>query len=210
MDKEDFAGLSRVQRYVLALLAEASDGAIRDHLRLQKALYLLSRQSTHLQDDLGFEPHFQGPYSETVESSTADLAALGYVRGSPAKGKYSLVESEAGEIRSLLAELMPAEPRAGVRAVVTFLKGLTNDELLLVVYTDNNFIGNQSVVRTNVFENRIKLATSLLRKGKVTLSRAAELADLSLGELEKAVPQNMRSQLIDDKQKASISRFRLN
>jgi uncharacterized protein YwgA len=60
----------------LALLAEG--GEIRGKTKLQKTIYFLGVITGHL-DDLGYRPHFYGPYSDEVAEAIDRMKAVGFV-----------------------------------------------------------------------------------------------------------------------------------
>lgn len=60
----------------LSLLA--MDGEIRGKTRLQKTVYFLGVLSGHA-DELGYHPHFYGPYSDAVADGVDRLRGLGFV-----------------------------------------------------------------------------------------------------------------------------------
>jgi hypothetical protein len=63
-------------RDVLVLAYQAFGGAMRGKTLLQKRLYFVS---VSLGVDLGYEPHYYGPYSEEVAAANAELKSLGYL-----------------------------------------------------------------------------------------------------------------------------------
>ena len=68
MDPYDF-----VQLAILAV-----GGEIKGKTKLQKTMYFLGVLTGHL-DDLGYRPHFYGPYSEEVVDAVDRLEAVGFL-----------------------------------------------------------------------------------------------------------------------------------
>lgn len=60
----------------LALLA--AGGEIKGKTKLQKTMYFLGVLTDHL-EDLGYQPHFYGPYSEEVVDAIDRLKSVGFV-----------------------------------------------------------------------------------------------------------------------------------
>lgn len=60
----------------LALLA--AGGEIKGKTKLQKTMYFLGVITGHL-EDLGYRPHFYGPYSEDVADAVDRLVSVGFV-----------------------------------------------------------------------------------------------------------------------------------
>jgi len=63
-------------RDVLALAYRAFGDTMRGKTLLQKRLYFVS---VILGVDLGYEPHYYGPYSEEVATANTELKSLGYL-----------------------------------------------------------------------------------------------------------------------------------
>jgi len=68
-------------RDVVLLVLKAFGGSIRGKTMLQKRLYFVS---VLLDVDLGFSPHYYGPYSAAVASAVSELRFLGYLNESSA------------------------------------------------------------------------------------------------------------------------------
>ena len=60
----------------LALMA--MDGEVRGKTKLQKTVYFLGIMTGQI-DELGYSPHYYGPYSSQVKEAVNRLAALGFV-----------------------------------------------------------------------------------------------------------------------------------
>ena len=65
------------------LALDAAGGEIKGRTKLQKTVFFLGILTGHL-DDLGYRPHFYGPYSDTVATSVNGLKSLGFVEESTA------------------------------------------------------------------------------------------------------------------------------
>lgn len=73
-------------RDILLLAHDAFGGEIRGKTNLQKKLYFLSIM---LGEDLGYGPHYYGPYSSEVAAANMNLKVLGYLGESIASvGSY--------------------------------------------------------------------------------------------------------------------------
>jgi uncharacterized protein YwgA len=66
-----------IRDYIL-LGYKAFDGSVRGKTMLQKRMYFLS---VILNVDLGFGPHYYGPYSSAVASANIELKSLGFLQG---------------------------------------------------------------------------------------------------------------------------------
>jgi uncharacterized protein YwgA len=65
-------------RDFLQLVLLASGGEIQGKTKLQKTVYLLGIMSGQL-EDLGYRPHYYGPYSDEVAAAVAWLKTIGVV-----------------------------------------------------------------------------------------------------------------------------------
>ncbi|MBQ3736586.1 MAG: UPF0175 family protein, partial [Candidatus Methanomethylophilaceae archaeon] len=76
-----------------------------------------------------------------------------------------------------------------IRNIVEFVTSLTTKEILLYVYTDdvtkNEGMTKNSSVKNNIFSQRIPIATSMVRRGKVSIEKGAELAGMDLQDFMK-------------------------
>jgi len=68
-------------RDVVLLAYKAFGGTVKGKTMLQKRVYFLS---VILNDDLGYEAHYYGPYSEAVASANIEMKSLGYLSESVA------------------------------------------------------------------------------------------------------------------------------
>jgi len=74
-------------RDLLLLAYEALGGEIRGKTNLQKKIYFLG---VMLGWDLGYDPHYYGPYSSEVSDANANLKSMGYLAESTASvGAYN-------------------------------------------------------------------------------------------------------------------------
>jgi predicted HTH domain antitoxin len=68
--------------------------------------------------------------------------------------------------------------------VVGFVCSLTYDELLLYVYVDDvqkgEGMSENSDVKERIFKERIKIALGMTKRGKVSIAKGAELADMDV------------------------------
>jgi len=63
-------------RHIIAVLLAKSGGEILGKTKMQKEMYFLGEL---LQIDLGYRPHFYGPYSDEVEGGMDQLEGIGFV-----------------------------------------------------------------------------------------------------------------------------------
>jgi uncharacterized protein YwgA len=175
--RQIFEDLEDEEKIILYALGALNGTPIRSKTKLQKLLFLVSNVFENYKDLLEFEPHFFGPYSETVDTVLDDLVSLGLVK----KGgnKYSLT-SEGFYIYDNL------RPKKELKYVIddfkVFLNDLPQDELLAFIYVTYPRYTEESAKWNKIQANRKKIAVSLLRKHKVSFGKAVEISGLSSSE----------------------------
>ena len=176
---EGSASLNTVDEYILALLAVNNRAPLPGKLYLQKEMYLIQRAFADLRMELDYEPYFLGPHSSTVEDEADQLS------------RSSLIESTDAAIRltprglplaeHAMKELGPERVHK-IEEFKHLLNDLSNDELLAFIYF--GFPGSdtekESAEYKRLIGRRAGIAKSLLKKGKVTVERASEIAGLPL------------------------------
>lgn len=175
----DSQGLSGPGKLILLLLHSQSDAPLPGRTHLQKEAFVISHALPGLSQDLGFEPHLMGPYSSALadEAEQLELSELVVEDGG------SLRITERG--RSLASSLERETGRtvlAKIAELKALMNDMTRDELLAFVYFGlaDEPLEPESEEYTRVSALRQRLARSLLRKGKVSMSRAAEIAGVPL------------------------------
>ena len=180
--------LSVTQKIAILLLSANLFEPIRGKLWYQKELFLVAENIPHLEEEIDFEEDLLGPYSEIADDELEQLRIEGIVdkrklRLTPFGRKLAkLLESKASKN---LLQL--------VSDIKSFLNHLTKDELLGFVYFSYPEMRTESVEFERIKENRRLIAIRLYEKGKVSLGKAAEIAELSQEEFietlrEKGIP----------------------
>ena len=153
-------------------------------MALQKEVFLLANFNDEVMEETDYEPHSFGCYSEVVEITMDMLQQLDLAK----KGKNdSIYLTEFGEevlSKSYEKSLVNIEV---IQDYKELLNDLTNDEIFLIIYLYKPEYTTESIVEKNVFKNRVKLATSIYNKGKVTLSKAAHLAGMNIEDFLKTM-----------------------
>ncbi len=167
------------EKILLYSIGSLGNTPIRNKTKLQKLLFLTSNVFNEYQDLLSFEPHLYGPYSEYVEDILDDLIKMELV--SEERKQYKL--TALGE--ELYKRLKPKEELITVlEDFKLFLNDLTNDELLAFVYVTYPKYTSEAVKWGELKENREYYALQLLKKKKVSFSKAVEISGLSSSELD--------------------------
>ena len=165
----------------IVLYAIGSGGVPMETLvRLQKVIFLSSKS---LPDILGevfiFEHHKKGPFCEDVGEICRDMVSGGMVRGSD----VSLTDLGA-DVFDLISRRI-REPLSGdVDFWKEFVTGLSEDELLTFVYVNYP----DEIVNSDVWDrlrgDLVRNTVSLVRKGKITAGKGAEMVGMRYLDFE--------------------------
>lgn len=173
----DVESLSPIQAVILLLIGSNKE-PLKGRLWLQKGLFLLANNISRLSDEANFEAHHYGPYSEAVEIELNNLKILGLV-----KEEKGLSLTEKGEILfNRLLEYVPEGFPELVKEVKSDINDLSQDELLAYIYFSFPETTTESRTLERIQRNRKNLALSLYKKGKISLSKGAEIAGMSVKE----------------------------
>jgi uncharacterized protein YwgA len=181
---EELKMLSPLEKYVLMLLY--AGGGTKGKLWLQKEVFVLSRAFEELAEEVDFEAFGYGPYSEAVEECRNALENSGLVIGTQLTGEGRIIAATLWETAS-------EREKEIIKAIAEFFEGLEKDELLLYMCVLYPNMVEKSREMDKILKRREKIALRMLRDGKVSLSLAAVLAGLSVGEVaERAVERGIR------------------
>lgn len=180
--------LSVTQKIAILLLSANLFEPIRGKLWYQKQLFLVAKNIPHLEEETDFEEDLLGPYSEIADDELEQLQIEGIV------DKRKLRLTPFGRKLAKLLELKASKNLLQlVSDIKSFLNNLTKDELLGFMYFSYPEMRTESVEFERIKENRRLIAIRLYEKGKVSLGKAAEIAELSQEEFietlrEKGIP----------------------
>ncbi len=133
----------------------ALGGEIRGKTKLQKTMYFLGLL-TNTVNDLGYRPHFYGPYSADIAGAADRLRALGFATQSVASGgavdqagfevaRYDLRLSEEGkQVAQTKAAQNPEQWEKIQKAVEVFRKGSEQDYVKLAIAAKTYFMLDQA------------------------------------------------------------------
>ncbi|MFA5311960.1 MAG: UPF0175 family protein [Methanomassiliicoccales archaeon] len=153
---------------------------LRSKLKLQKILFLVTNVFPDLQDLLRFEPNLLGPYSDKIDYVLQDLQSLDLV-ANPEGGIYILTK----EGQEIFKNIKPKQELAGViQDFKLFLNDLSDNEIMTFIYTFYPKYTSESARWDDLKKDRIDYAIRLLLKGKVSYSKASEMAGLELNDFD--------------------------
>ncbi|ADC65800.1 protein of unknown function UPF0175 [Ferroglobus placidus DSM 10642] len=174
--------LSPIQALILLLLDSENAQPVKGRTWLQKEMFLiLSNAGKEIEEEAQFEPHHFGPYSEVVESELANLKLLGLVD----ENKEIRITKAGKKIAAELRKYVSPKFLEFISQVKRELNDLTEDELLAYIYFTFPEMTSESKALERILKKRKWLALSLYRKGKVSLSKASQIAGVSVSEFSK-------------------------
>jgi uncharacterized protein YwgA len=149
-------------------------------LKFQKEVFLISKNLSDIGKESSYEADYYGPYSETVAEEFKGLALDEVVQDNQTSIKLLPLG------REIAKELVKNYNKKVLDIVSDFKKLLNNmsqEEILTLIYTSFPDYTEESVVKENVMKNRVKIASQLYKKGKISLERASEVSGLILEKL---------------------------
>jgi hypothetical protein len=172
------SSLTNDQGYTILLLGAIEFEPVKGKLWYQKEMFFVSRDIEPLKDTLDFEPYFIGPHSKRLDEVLKQLDFYHVIRYD--KNKIQLTDF-GREIFEEIKNKRPKDELNFLSEIKKLLNDLTNDELLLFVYSsiDPSFI-TESVEYKRIMQNKEDIAICLYKKGKITLAKSAELAKIPI------------------------------
>lgn len=158
----------------LMLYVAGSEGKdLKSKVKMQKVMFLISDAFPDIfGDDIRFEAHKKGPYSQTVEDYLESMEDVGLIN------LPSCSLTEFG--KEVSSGAVPREPLKGVvDSMKDLVTHLSEDEMLLMIYNDFPEYRRNSEEWDRISAERSKLAERMLSKHVVSAARAAELAGVS-------------------------------
>jgi len=198
--------LTDEEKLVLYALGAPGHSPLRNKIMIQKLLFLFSNAVAGFKELLRYEPHRTGPYSETVENTLQNLIRLGMITNRT--GGYRLTTEGERIFDRLVSEkcakklngaplewvereariYIPHDKKEIIRVLSDFkefLHDLSDDEILAFVYSSYPDFISESAFWENIKPRRVELAISLLKRQKVSFSKAAQVADRPAGDFER-------------------------
>lgn len=177
--KELFSSLEKEEKIIIYAIGALDNSPVRSKIKLQKLLFLVSNVFQEYEDLLEFEPHLFGPYSEIVNDILEDLIKMELVEKDGSSYKLTPLGND------LYTRIQPTKELESVIVdFKEFLNDLSENELLSFIYvTYPNYIG-ESAKWNELKKDRIMYAISLLKKQKISFSKASELAGLNIMEFD--------------------------
>jgi len=182
----DTVDLKNDEQIFLLLLYADGGSAVPGNLWLQKEVFLIANHLEPLKEHLEYEPHIQGPYSETVKDLLENLQFRGYVRKRKSTGEIYLTE-KGSQAASEIYQAADEDLTELVQDMKRFMNDLSKDELLVYIYYTYPGMTTESLEKEDLKHERKEIARQLYEKDKISIGKAAELAGTSVSEFEREV-----------------------
>jgi uncharacterized protein len=144
MSEGGIGGVASAQRWFLPVLlcsdeiGQAGGRYPLDRIRMQKAVFLLTRRGTFSWRDLySYEPYDWGPYCRVLTEDLRALAAKGLVRVAPAGGSHYgryILTQKGQQLASVVWPRLHDEERAFLCSVRSYVTNKDFNSLLREVY----------------------------------------------------------------------------
>jgi predicted HTH domain antitoxin len=171
-----------VQKYILLLLNSDDNEMVSGKTKLMKELFFVSQNIPELDEETDFEPDNYGPSSDVVMGDIEKLDMLRLIKIH--NENYSLTEQGKEIVQKILHTVGKRELEI-INDMKQLFKDLTYHEMLGLVYFSYPEMTEKSLVKEEIENKREKIALSLLKKGKISIAKAAEIADMSMSSFYK-------------------------
>ena len=188
MVEDEAIDLEDEEKLLLYVIGALNYAPLRSKIKIQKLIFLISNVFRGFQQLLHYEPHYLGPYSETLENTLNSLIRLGYIEAKDSN--FRLTKKGVNIFESLT-------PKPELVRVIEDFKGFLNDlsdnEILAFIYTSYPEYISESVKWDELKPKRVNFAISLLKNDKVSFGKAAEIAGLNQIEFDRILKgRNLR------------------
>lgn len=167
--------LEEEEKLIIYALGAFKSRPLKSKIKLQKLIFLISNVFKEYKQLFEFEPHLFGPYSETLDAILDNLVKLGLIKKE--KSEFSLTKKglEVYKILKPKKELIQV-----IEDFKEFLHDLSDEEILTFIYVSYPQYISESAKWDELKKKRLKIAISLLQKGKISFNKAAEISGLNV------------------------------
>ena len=166
-----------VKRSLLLLLNAIDNKPVKGGTRVMKELFLISKNMPELEEKADFEAYSYGPNSDEVSNALEELCVINLMN--EANDGYTLTDS-GKEIADIIKDDTTNNELEMIEDMKRLSNDLTLDELLALVYYTYPEMTIESLVKDKIGNKREKLALSLLKKGKISIGKASEIAGMPM------------------------------
>jgi uncharacterized protein YwgA len=168
---------------LLAVLYVDDASPVRGKLWLQKIIFVLDRNIEEIK--ARFDGYHIGPYSESLEIALEQFISSGYVAIDKHNRIY--ITSAGKDFSQDVIKYISKERMEIIIDIKKLLNDLTEHELIAVIYSTFPEYTDKSDIKDQFESYRVDAAISLYKKGKVTLSKAAEISGMKLDDFIKLI-----------------------
>lgn len=175
-----------VKKYSLLLLNAIDNEPIKGKTRFMKELFLISKNILELEEITDFEADNYGPSSDYVSNTLEDLEVVKLLN--KINGRYMLTDS-GKEIVDIIKKDISENEVDMIEDMKRLCNNLNTDEILALVYYTYPEMTIESLVKDKIESKREKIALSLLKKGKVSIGKASEIAGFPMNSFYKLLKE---------------------
>lgn len=175
---------TKLEVLLVILLHSNQNEPITGRIWLQKIMFVLDRNIEDIK--AAFEGSYIGPYSEKVEIALEQFISSGLVTTK----SHKIYLTKKGEL--LAKELMnyvSDERKKIIKDVKIFLNRINRKELISFIYSSFPTYTEDSQIKEEFESFRLESSISLYKKGRVSLSKAAEISGYELQEYIKLIKE---------------------
>lgn len=175
-----------VKKYSLLLLNAIDNEPIKGKTIFMKELFLISKNILELEEITDFEADNYGPSSDYVSNTLEDLEVVKLLN--KINGRYMLTDS-GKEIVDIIKKDISENEVDMIEDMKRLCNNLNTDEILALVYYTYPEMTIESLVKDKIESKREKIALSLLKKGKVSIGKASEIAGFPMNSFYKLLKE---------------------
>jgi predicted HTH domain antitoxin len=175
-----------VKKYSLLLLNAIDNEPIKGRTRFMKELFLISKNVPELEEETDFEAYSYGPSSDYVSNALEELEVVRLVD----KINDSYMLNDLGkEIVNIIKKDISKSEMELIEDMKRLCNDLNTDEMLALVYHTYPEMTIESLVKNKIESERERIALSLLKKGKISIGKASEIAGISVNSFYKLLKE---------------------
>ncbi len=165
-----------VRKYSLLLLSANNSERIKGKTKFMKELFLISKNVPELEYEADFDAYDYGPHSDYGSVALEEFEVLNLVDTTDG---YKLTDL-GKKIAAMLKKHMSKDRLEMIEDIKQLCNDLSADEILALVYYTYPEMTTESLVKDGINNKRRRIALSLLKKGKISIGKAAEIAGMSM------------------------------
>lgn len=175
-----------VMKYLLLLLNALDNAPIKGSTRVMKELFLISKNTPELEEEADFEPWCFGPDSDRVLNALEELEVVNFMK----KTNKSYILTDLGkEFADAVKKDVTNDELEMIEDMKRLSNDITADEMLAIIYCTYPEMFTERAVKNKIENEREGIALSLLKKGKISIGKASEIAGLPMTSFYKLLKE---------------------